>query len=847
MRLAAMEATDLVAYSLEAGEAVLSQRAESSRKRHGQYLTPAPVARFMARQLEPVENHARVLDPALGSGVLACAVIEQVIARGQPDELWIDGYEIDPELLTAAEVSLQRATERAASRGVTVHVGLRRGDFILEALPMQQPGLFAAPAGDCHPRQYDRIIANPPYFKLHRDDPRVVAASRQLHGHTNLYTLFMALAVELLADGGRACFIVPRSFCSGAYFSDFRRAFLAQTVPEAVHLFESREDTFRDALQENVIITFSRRQASGKPAAAPEAVAISTSGSGSDLRAAPRSRKVAFCHFQGQQNGALFFRLPTGELDEALVEAVDGWKGSLARYGLQVSTGPVVPFRARALLVDDLEQVARGLAAPLLWMHHVKPQRITWPAGNGAKPRAIALNDQAMKLLVPAGNFVVLRRFSAKEEPRRLIAAPFLVEQHRHAWVGLENHLNYIYRSRGQLDPDEAVGLSALLNSGPVDRYVRILNGNTQVNAAELRALPLPPMETIRQIGRRLLAAGEAADIDRTVFAALEEAGCLPPEFPIIRETRITMGKIQEAQEVLRALGLPEAQQNEISALTLLALAQLSEATPWGDARRQSLRVHDMLAAIKARYGREYAENTRETIRRQALHQFEQAALVVRNPDDPSLPTNSPKTHYTLTDAALRAIRRYGTAAWEEAAQTFVADQGALLDVYRRSLDRHKVPLRLPGGEAYRLSPGRHNELQVAVVEEFGPRFAPGAQVLYLGDTADKTLIFDRETLATLGVPMASHAKLPGVVLYDEARNRLFLVEVVTAHGLVSPKRHLELEALFGQCPARRVYVSVFPDFATFKSFLTEVAWETEVWLAELPNHLIHFNGDRFL
>jgi adenine-specific DNA-methyltransferase len=536
-------------------------------------------------------------------------------------------------------------------------------------------------------------------------------------------------------------------------------------------------------------------------------------------------------------------------LDEQIVKVVDSWTGSLGQYGLDVSTGPVVAFRAQPWLTD-VTSVFRNQAVPLLWMQNVKVQQVEWPINNGHKPQGIALDEEVKLLLVPTINYVLLRRFSAKEEPRRLIAAPFLADQYNYQWVGLENHLNYIYKKRGSLEIEETIGLSIFLNSALIDRYFRIVNGNTQVNAAELRTLPLPPLELIKQIGRKVLSKNkntESVDIETIVFSTLREAGYLPPDFPIIRETRITMGKIQEAQEILKALGLPPAQQNEISALTSLVLAQLSETTSWAEAMPQSLRIHDMLRQIKERYGREYAENTRETIRRQAIHQFEQAGLVIRNPNAPSLATNSPRTHYTLSDAAIRTIRDYGSIRWSQAVQSFITSQGALLEIYQKNRAQHKVPVRLTSGEEYHLSPGKHNQLQATIIEEFGPRFAPGAILLYLGDTENKTLILDKSGFESLGIPVPSPDKLPDVVLYDQVRNWLFLIEAVTSHGPVSPKRHLELEEALKGCSAGRVYVSAFPNFATFKNFLTEIAWETEVWLAELPSHLIHFNGDRFL
>ena len=304
--------------------------------------------------------------------------------------------------------------------------------------------------------------------------------------------------------------------------------------------------------------------------------------------------------------------------------------------------------------------------------------------------------------------------------------------------------------------------------------------------------------------------------------------------------------KVREAQEILRALGLPPRQQNEISALTFLVLAQLSGPTPWREAQRKSLGIHDILTEIRERYGREYAENTRETIRRRVIHQFMQAGIVIKNPDDPTLPTNSPLTHYALTAPVLDVLRKYDTAAWSEAVQQFLENQVALIERYQRDREIYRIPLLLPTGERYTLSPGAHNELQVQIIDEFGPVFAPGSSVLYVGDTENKTLHLESEMLASLGFPMNQHDKLPDVVLYDIERGWLYLIEAVTSHGPVSHKRFVELEALLADCSAERIYVSAFPDFEELIRHIREIAWDTEVWLANMPEHLIHFNGDKF-
>ena len=307
------------------------------------------------------------------------------------------------------------------------------------------------------------------------------------------------------------------------------------------------------------------------------------------------------------------------------------------------------------------------------------------------------------------------------------------------------------------------------------------------------------------------------------------------------------MSKIEEAQDVLEQLGLPKLQQNEISCLTLLALAGLSEDDAWSEASKSSLGIHGMLAFMNDTYGRGYAENTRESVRRQVIHQFEQARLVDRNPDDPNLATNSPRTHYALTDEALKLLQLYQSHGWEPGLRDFSSRQGVLLEIYQRRRQMLEVPVRTASGDEFRLSPGLHNELQAKVVMEFAPKFAPGTKLLYLGDTDDKFLRFEKEYLDRLGASITEHDKLPDVILYDEARNRLFLVEAVTSHGPVSPKRVEELEVTLKGCDAERIYVTAFPDFREFKRHLENIAWETEVWVAEIPDHMIHFNGDKFL
>ena len=312
------------------------------------------------------------------------------------------------------------------------------------------------------------------------------------------------------------------------------------------------------------------------------------------------------------------------------------------------------------------------------------------------------------------------------------------------------------------------------------------------------------------------------------------------------------MSKLEQAQEILKALGMPAAQQNEISAYTLLALCNLKEDDAWQNASNKSATVtKGVMTFISENYilannGTPYAPNSRETFRRQVLHQFEQGRIVNYNPDNPALPTNSPNAHYALTPEALEVIRTYGTSQWEEKVKAFIEKFGSLNEEYLKRRQKQLIPVTLSDGTILHLSPGKHNEVQANIVEVFAPRFAPGSTLLYLGDTAKKDLHIDAEKMAEVGIPMTEHDKLPDVILLDTAKDWLFLIEAVTSHGPVSPKRVHELEEMLINCKLGKIYVTAFPDFSEFRKHINNVAWETEVWIAENPDHMIHYNGEKF-
>jgi hypothetical protein len=304
---------------------------------------------------------------------------------------------------------------------------------------------------------------------------------------------------------------------------------------------------------------------------------------------------------------------------------------------------------------------------------------------------------------------------------------------------------------------------------------------------------------------------------------------------------------IEAAQQIVVSLGLPRAQHNERSALSLLALLNLTPGKAWGDAEDPLVGITPIMEWAREHYGKEYAPNTRETFRRQTMHQFCDAGIALYNPDKPDRPVNSPKAVYQIEPAALALLRTFGTPAWHDSLTAYLAERETLVARYANEREQNRIPVEIAPGKQITLSPGEHSELIRAIINDFAPRFAPGSVLVYVGDTGDKWGYFDAPLLAGLGVDVDSHGKMPDVVLHYTAKNWLLLVESVTSHGPVDGKRHAELAKLFAESTAGLAYVTAFPNRAIMGRYLGEIAWESEVWVADAPSHLIHFNGARFL
>ena len=302
------------------------------------------------------------------------------------------------------------------------------------------------------------------------------------------------------------------------------------------------------------------------------------------------------------------------------------------------------------------------------------------------------------------------------------------------------------------------------------------------------------------------------------------------------------MTKKEEARTILTELRVPEKQQSDMCCYVFLALANIKKRDLWAEASNEWIRIHDVIAYTKDNYGVTYAENSRETIRKQAMHHFRNAAFI----EDNGLATNSPNYRYRLTDEALRTIQQFGTKGWGAARDAFLSLHESLIDQYTSKRIMRKMPVRINGTD-FTFSPGKHNALQKAIIEEFAPRFAPNTECLYVGDTIAKDLVKNEGKLRELGFEITLHDKMPDVVLYSAEKNWLYFIESVTSVGPMEPKRIKEIEQMTANVTAGKVYVTAFLDFKTFKKFSETLAWETEVWIADMPDHMIHLNGDKFL
>ncbi len=462
----------------------------------GQYMTPATVASFMASLFPaPSNQNIRLLDPGAGVGSLTSAFVEHLCKGKAGYRIDVDAYEIDPVLRLYLEKNLDLCEATAAKNGGSVTWHVFADDFITEA------SRKVSSLNSLWPEKVDRYthcIMNPPYKKISSASHHRVCLHAAGIETVNLYSAFVALSVLLLEEGGYLVAIVPRSFCNGPYYRSFREFLLKHAAIRRIHLFGSRKKAFREdkVLQENVIVVLEK---GGRQ----RGVTVSTSTD--DTLADAAGSEYPFGEIVREDDKEVFIHIPARPEADFFKDA-KAFSYTLSEIGIQVSTGPVVDFRMK----DQLRAMPEAGAVPLLYPCHFKGQFMQWPIEGGKKPNAIRENKDTQKWLYPKGFYTVVRRFSSKEERRRIVASvvdPAVFGEAEK--IGLENHLNVFHSNKEPLTEVLARGLAVFLNSTAVDENFRRFSGHTQVNATDLKLMKYPSRKALSELGRWAIKQGE--------------------------------------------------------------------------------------------------------------------------------------------------------------------------------------------------------------------------------------------------------------------------------------------------------------------------------------------------
>jgi len=808
--------------------AVSKQLNSKQRAEKGQFFTPLTVARLMASMLSP-RKYVKILDAGAGVGSLVAAGVDEIFKwPTKPAKISVVAYEIEPLLFDLLQETMSEIQLACQSQHLDFEYKVYLQDFIEMATRQMPETLFS------NTTQFAPNIAilNPPYHKI--DSQSMTRQWLRLAGIEtgNLYTAFLWLSAILLEPQGEMITITPRSFCNGPYFRPFRKTFFTTTHLTRIHTFSSRNRTFPEdeVLQENIILQVT------KSTAQPLTINISASVDAQDDCLS--LREVDYEQVIKPDDPEYFIHVIPDEISSQINQQAQGLPMNLSDLGISVSTGRVIDFRSKPFLSEQ----SSSDTVPLIYPHHLSKGRVNWPNGNRKKPEAIRVTPQTEELLVKSGHYVLVKRFSPKEENKRVVAAVFDPNQVPSAQIGFENHLNYFHFNGSGLHPCLAKGLSAFLNTTLIDQYFRHFNGHTQVNATDLRQLKYPTTLSLHAIGSQMGdRLPSQKELDNLV---LQELNMIPSEF--IFDPLRAKQRIAESLDILKALGMPREQQNERSALTLLALLNITVTTPWSGASAPLRGITEIMEFGRHHFGVEYAPNTRESFRRATIHQFVQTGLVVRNPDQPR-PPNSPKTCYQIESTLLSLLQSYQGPKWSENLAVYLKTTESLRKLQSHERDMQLILVKLPHGEEVKLSSGGQNLLIKSIIEEFCPRFTPDGVVVYIGDAEQKIRGEELVYLGKIGVKIDKHGKMPDVIIHFKPKNWLIIIEAVTSHGPINIKRHNELKELFQNSQLGLVFVTAFESRKAMVKYLREIAWETEVWVADSPSHLIHFNGEKFL
>lgn len=472
------------------------------KKSLGQYFTPIEVAKLMSQFCSVSQDKINILDPGCGVGILSCTLVEFICEKfPNIKEIHIKAFETDINVLPYTEKSFAYLGEWLHNRGVLLTQFICVNDFI-----MHNAAVLENISSD--EELFDVVICNPPYFKIAKNSPINIAAKSIIYGQTNIYSIFLILSVRLLKEHGQLIFITPRSFTSGSYFRLFRQILFSFVEFKNIHLFDSRRDAFgRDSvLQENIVVSCFKHTKTKEQLSFPftekKIVSISISNGVSDIdqRKEKKYEINELINFESEQQ---ILHIPTSTKDDRAIKLFKSWTNNLKDFNIQISTGKVVAFRSLHWLKDvpDMDCV------PLIWLNNVDKMLFSWPIKKfpkgKKKPQYILVENASKSILVKNLDYIFLRRFSSKDDHSKLIATPYFAKDLTdYKFIGIENHLNYIYNIKGDFGKSELLGLSVLLNSKLFDVYFRTFNGNINVSATELREIPLPDIKIIKKIGK---------------------------------------------------------------------------------------------------------------------------------------------------------------------------------------------------------------------------------------------------------------------------------------------------------------------------------------------------------
>lgn len=804
-----------------------------AKKQKGQFLTSSAMAELMAKMFTNFNySHIYLLDAGAGIGSLSVAFVTRICQLAErPIYLKIIAYEIEPIFLEQLPQVFQWCQAECELVNIIFDYEIHATDFVASAVQQLQCNLF----NQSSYIPFTHAILNPPYFKINTQSPeRLFLRSIGLET-SNIYPGFITLAMQLLASSGELVTITPRSFCNGLYFREFRKIFLEQMVLRQFHLFTSRYEPFQDdhVLQETMIVH------SIKQKNQQSTITIDTSDGLEDDWI--MSHTLPYEEVVNINDPEKFIRILPDSFSQNIVRQIQYFTCTLEDLELSVSTGKVVDFRCKNYLRTELDETIEPETVPLIYPIHCSLGYVKYPTVT-KKHQAILKTEATANLLIPNGNYVLTKRFSPKEEKKIVVASICQGDRCNSQWIGLENHINYFHQNGQGLPLNLAKGLAIYLNSTLVDCFLRLFTGSTQVNATDLRNLKYPSLEQLIWLGSQI----DDVFPEQSQIEQLIQIGLLHMAEPQENNPLQIKLRIDEALDILAQLEFTKGQRNERSALTLLALINLLPDQSWSSITSPLIGITPIMDFMRQYYGKNYKPNTRESVRRQTIHQFLDVALIVVNPDNPSRPINSPKTVYQIETRALELLKTYGTPAWESTLKAYLSVVKNLKDRYSQARETSRIPI-LIDGKPITLSPGGQNILIEKIVREFLPRFTPGGKLIYVGDTEKKFAHFNELVFTQLGIKIDPHGKMPDLVIHFTTNNWLVLIEAVTSHGPINTQRQRELKTLFKDAKIPLVMVTAFPSRQIMVRYLTEIAWETDVWIAEDVSHLIHFNGQNLL